>query len=620
MHVGGTEASDAEYIAPDEMRVFAPGGEPGFADVSVANFNGDDTVARAVFYYEDLEVTGVVPAAGPLAGGNTVDLVGRGLVQETAVTFGGAAAAIVEASADRSRLTVTVPAGAEGPADVVATNDNGMATLPGGYVYFDPAQNDLMVAGIAPDSGPVEGGNTVYVAGAGFGEDTVVEVGGRAVDCDRLDEHVLQCTMPPGDLGAVDVAVRSGGDQVDLNDGYTYYETLEVLAVRPEEGAVAGGTFVAITGRGFVDGMTVDFGGIPLVDVRVVGEGRIEARTPPNTSGPVDVHVVTGFARGTLPGGYTYFDPISRFGGLWGDPIRGAVNVTTIHAQSGEFLAEVAVLAVSEEADTRVEGLTNAQGQVVLSEEGLRGPLNITAAKEGFEVTTLEDVEAQNVTIYLTPNTSEMGPPPPGVLPATLRGVVTGLDLLPKPDRESVVNVIVIETTHSTPYNRSRLPPPGPGGLLFEDGPFEITARPGELAIVATAGELDRAVLAQFQNGEVDYWTMRQSLVPASMGLRRFISASPGIALDNLDVNIDHPMDLELPIDLDNPPAGGAGGPEYYAALARLNLGAEGFWELDTQAFDLQPALTMPRLPRIDGWDEDLTYLPHLLLLLLLVS
>ena len=299
---------------------------------------------------------------------------------------------------------------------------------------------------------------------------------------------------------------------------------------------------------------------------------------------------------------------ITRFGGVWGDPIRGAVNVTCLHAMTGEALAEVNVMAISEETEVRVLGLTNAQGQVVLSEEGLRGPLNITAFKDGFEVTTIEDADAANITIYLTPNTSEMGPPPPGVQAAILRGNVTGLDLLPKPDRESKVNVIVVETTHSTPYNRNRLPPPGPGGMLFEDGPFEIIARPGELAIVATAGALDRVTLTQYENGELDYWTMRTMMEPVAMGLRRFISASPGIELDGLDVSIDHPMDLEIPVDLDNPPAGGDGGPEYYAALIRLNLGSEGFWEIDTQAFDLQPALTMPRLPRLEGWDQDITY------------
>jgi hypothetical protein len=609
VRVGEAEALSPEYVAPDELRVFAPAGPPGFADVSVSNFNGSDTLVRAVFYYEDLELLAVDPGAGPLAGGNEVTLTGRGLVEATMVTFGDAAAAVLEARGDHTGLTVTVPPGAtRGPVDVTVTNDNGTSVLRGGYVYFDPADDALGVDGVAPASGPVEGGNTVFVAGAGFGADVEVTVAGRAVPCERLDEHVLRCTMPPGDLGPADLVVQSGGRSVEIPDGYTYYESLEILAVRPEAGAVAGGTFVALTGRGFVDGMTVDLGGIELVDLRIVGDGRAEGRTPPNTAGPVDVHATSAFARATLPAGYTYFDPISRFGGVWGDDIRGAVNVTTIHATTGAFLEEVAVMAISEEANVRIEGLTNAQGQVVLSEEGLRGPLNITAAKEGFEVTTVEDVVTQNVTIYLTPNTSEMGPPPPGVAPAILRGNVSGLDLLPKPDRESKVNVIVVETTHSTPYNRPYLPPPGPGGLLFEDGPFEIIARPGELAIVATAGALDRAVLTQYENGELDYWSMRQSLEPASMGLRRFISASPGIELDGLDVEIDHPMDLELPIDLDNPPAGGAGGPEYYAALVRLNLGAEGYWEIDTQAFDLQPALLMPRLPRLDGWDADITY------------
>ena len=232
---------------------------------------------------------GQVVFAGHDLGERTVGegvMSGRGLVAETQVTFGGEPAAVMAASDDRTRLTVTVPGSAAvGPVDVSATNDNGTADLPGGYVYFDPARDGLSVAGIAPASGPVEGGNVAFIAGSGFGAEAVVEVAGRAIDCERLDENVLQCTMPPGDLGPVDVSVQSGGDRVDLPGAYTYYESVEVLAVRPEEGAIAGNTFVAITGRGFVDGMSVDFGGIPLVDVRVVDDGRLEARTPPNTAG-----------------------------------------------------------------------------------------------------------------------------------------------------------------------------------------------------------------------------------------------------------------------------------------------------------------------------------------------
>jgi hypothetical protein len=144
--------------------------------------------------------------------------------------------------------------------------------------------------------------------------------------------------------------------------------------------------------------------------------------------------------------------------------------------------------------------------------------------------------------------------------------------------------------------------------MLTEDGPFEIVARPGELAIIATAGELDRDALKSFQDGNIDYWTMRQSFSPVAMGIHRFVSASPGQEIDGLDVTVDHPMDLTIPVTLDNPPLGADPGPSYYAVLPRLNFGSEGFWEIDSQAVALDPNLTLASMPRLDGWDPDITY------------
>jgi hypothetical protein len=608
VEIGGVETAAPELQNDGSLLVFAPPGTAGGADVKVSNFNGMATLPNGVFYYEDLVVERLEPAVGPLAGGTATRLVGLGLIRDSAVRFGDQAAMVADADDDPTSLEVTSPAGAQvGPVSVTVTNANGDFTLAAGFVYFDPAARDLDVVGLAPASGPAQGGNTVVVAGSGFSERTQVTLeGGRDVPCEFVDEHQLRCTLPPGVVGAYDVVVTDGADSDTLADGYTYFEAMELVTVRPDEGAIAGRTFVVLTGRGFVEGAVVDFGAQPLEDLVVVDDTRIEGYTPANTAGPVDVRVRTALTRATLPSGYLYFDPLTRFGGVWGDPVRGAVNVTTLNANTGAPVDEAFVLALGE--DVRIEGITNAQGQVTLSENGLRGPLDVTAAKEGFEVTTIEDNESENVTIYMTPNTSEMGPPPPGVRAAVLRGVVSGLDELPKPMFESRVNIIVVETTHSTPFNRADLPPPGVGGLLFEDGAFEIIARPGELAIVVTAGEIDRVALKQYEDGEVDYWTMRQSLRPLAMGLRRFISASPGQQIDGLDVNIDHPMDLVVPVDLDNPPFAPEQGPEYYALLPRLNLGAEGYWEIDSQGFGVEPALSVGSMPRLDGWDADITY------------
>ena len=606
--IGGQPVAEVERLPAGSLLVTAPPGTAGPADVTVANFNGQHTLAGGLFYFEEVQVDGIDPPVGPMAGGTAVALHGVGLVEATRVMFGDGAAEVQSAAADRTRLDVnTPPVAAPGPVTVAVSNENGEFSVPAGFVYFDGGRNDFSVAGVAPPAGPVAGGNPVFVAGSGFTNRTEVDFDGRPLPCELLDAHRLRCTAPPAFAGPVDVRVTDGANSAVVAEGYTYFETLELIAVQPDRGSIAGGTLVTLTGFGFVDDMQVRLGELELIDVTLVDETTLVGTSPANTPGPVDVRINTEFSRATIPGGYRYFDPITRFGGVWGEPIDGAVNVTVLNASSGQPEAEATVLLVAEDGDLTLEGLSNAQGQLTLSAAGLEGPAKITAAKEGFEVTTIEDVEAENVTIYLLPNDGD-GPPPPGVPAAILRGVATGLDLLPKPIEERYVNVIFIETSHFTPYDRNRMPPPGPGGLLFEDGPYEIIARPGELAVVATAAEIDRDVLKDFQDGLIEYWDMRTAIRPLSMGLRRFVSASPGQEIDDLDVVIDHRMDMVLPVDLDNPPLGMAPGPQYYAVLPRLNLGAEGFWEIDTQAVNVEPSLSVRQMPRLDGWDADIEY------------
>ena len=609
VRIGGAEAIE---VTPDEasgdLIVIVPPGPPGPADVEVTNFNGRDRLPGGIFYYEDLDVQQINPPVGPLGGGNQVELLGNGLLARSRVSFGDNAAEVLGANDERTIITLNAPRGAAaGPTDLVVENDNGVRDLNDAYVYFDDLANNFQVAGIAPSSGPLEGGGDVWVAGNGFSLETTVSFAGRVIECEFIDSNRLRCTAPPGQIGVVPVDVTQGAESTSVPGGYTYYQRLELVAVLPEQGSVSGGTQITLTGAGFGPDVRVYLGEQQLEDAQVLNDSTILATSPPNTPGPVDVIAETDYSRAILPGGFTYFEPAADFGGVWGEPIVNTVNVTVIHGGTGNRLDEVAIIALNEMTGFRIESITGANGQVTLSDPDLTGPLNVTAAKEGFEATTIENVAAENVTILLFPNDGEGDPPPP--VPAViLTGTATGLDALPKPINEVFVNVIVIETTHTSPYNRSRLPPPGPGGILLEDGPFEILARPGELAIIATAGELNRDALKDYQDGVLDYWTMRQSFNPTAMGIRRFISGSPGDTIDGLDVQVDHPLDLTFPVDLDNPPAGPDPGPQFYAALPRLNFGPEGYWELDYQAVGLDPNLTMRNMPRLEGWDADLTY------------
>lgn len=80
-------------------------------------------------------ISRISATAGSSAGGGSLDIMGSGLTSGTTVTVGGNAATVTSALPDGSRLTATLPAGAVGPANVVA----GSASLAGGYTYLAPS-------------------------------------------------------------------------------------------------------------------------------------------------------------------------------------------------------------------------------------------------------------------------------------------------------------------------------------------------------------------------------------------------------------------------------------------------------------------------------------------------
>ena len=604
---GGIRASEVELLPNGTLSAVAPPHAVGNVDVTILNENGQLTLGDGFYYYERLELLGLSPAASSVDGGIEVTMSGRGLREDSRISFGGRAAQVLSGE-DGELLTVSAPRGASvGAVDVSVINDNGEAVLSNGFIYYDQAESDFTVIGITPQSGPVQGGGVVTVVGNGFDEGAQVIFGGRAASCQRESSAELRCTVPASPPGIVEVEVLQGSESAVSPLGYTYFQEIELTAIFPDRGSIAGGTLIELSGRGFREGMALSLGEQVIEDLVIIDETNARGTTPSSTAGTVDVIASTELTRGIIDAGFEYYDPSSQLGGVWGDEVITSMNVTVINGGSGQPEPEVQVLLITDSLLT-LEGVTDATGRTTLSHPNLRPPGDITAAKEGFEVTTIENVSVENITIILTPQPEGDGAPPPGVPPANLSGTVRGLDLVPKPSTERFINIALVETTHTQPSNRQDLPPFGPGGILTEDGPFQIISRLGELAVIATVGRIERTRLTSYQNGDIDYWTMRDSFSPISMGVRRYVSARSGQMTSDLHIEVDHPFDLESPIDFDNPPYEPGVGPSYYATLPRLNFGAEGFWELDTQAFELDPNLTLRELPLLDGWGSDVSY------------
>lgn len=83
-----------------------------------------------------------------------------------------------------------------------------------------------------------------------------------------------------------------------------------VTNVSPNNGPIAGGTAVTITGTDFLSGATVDFGGSAATSVVVVSPTSITCVTPAHSAGSVTVSVTDSDGTGSVASAYLYTNPI----------------------------------------------------------------------------------------------------------------------------------------------------------------------------------------------------------------------------------------------------------------------------------------------------------------------
>ena len=149
--IGGNTASNVIFVSPTELMVEVPSGTAGSADVVVTNPDGkSDTLAGGFTYNEPPSptVTRAEPDSDVVTGGATIKIIGENFQNGVTVTIGGNVASNV-VFVSSTELTVEVPAGEAGSADVAVTNPDGKSdTLAGGFTYelspYDVTEDGLV--------------------------------------------------------------------------------------------------------------------------------------------------------------------------------------------------------------------------------------------------------------------------------------------------------------------------------------------------------------------------------------------------------------------------------------------------------------------------------------------
>lgn len=570
------------------IAVTAPPHAVGTVDVFVQNSLDSAVLSSGYTYRADATpfIAAVHPRSGPVAGGNSARVTGYGLDDGSVeVRFGAVAATVSQRTA--TWADVVVPAGVVGAVDVSLVGATELARKDDAYLYVA----DLAISGVAPDVGPDTGGSAVTISGVGFAEGDGVDAvlfGGVPADFIVNSDGSIAVTTPARTAGVVDVVVERGDERATLPGAYTFEGSLDVWGFTPGRGAIAGGTYVEVRGRGFVGELGVALDNTPGRDVQRIDRNNLRFFTPPHSVGEVDLVVTADGRTAQGPHTFLYFDPASRFGGASGGAVDGAINVT-VFANGGGPLAGAFVM-VSTRADTPYQGWTNGAGQVTLSGAELRGAQTTTATAAGYSSATIQTVDAENITLFLSEidpqsGTGEIEPPPRG----TIRGVIRASGKPPNAEDERGIDMAMVGTTTRTISSRN--PPPGPGAVVIGQGNYQITTRIGDMAVVGLCGSYDEAT---------------NTFTPLLMAVERFVYVANRDDLV-IDLFCDIPLDQTHTYKLVNAPYA-PDGPNNNLVEVHWDFGFEGFFESPVYGRGFGPLVEVSNQPALEGVLADMRF------------
>jgi hypothetical protein len=233
---------------------------------------------------------------GGSAGGYLLTLNGTSLSQEATVNIGPDPAVVNSVNRAGTSLTVTVPSGTLGPAQVSVTTSGGSnPPTPAAVFTYNSAP---AVKSLNPTRGLIQGGTELLIGGSGFTAKSIVDFGpnnpGHVINVSP-DGSYLAVQAPAGS-GTVEVTVTSAVGTSGLSNGARFRFEKEqpvVLAIRPTKGAPNGGYGILIGGR-YMNGVTqVLFGVTPAKLMQVAADGDYLGVIVPPGVGTVDVTVTT---------------------------------------------------------------------------------------------------------------------------------------------------------------------------------------------------------------------------------------------------------------------------------------------------------------------------------------
>lgn len=574
--------------ATGELIIVAPAASSeGFVDILLENTDDNFRLPNAYRYADGQgdALFGLLPATAPLAGGTTHIISGLGLDGTGVEFFIDDTPATVQERGPNFAKIQAPGMGSPGPRDLVMKKSGQeIARLDGALLY----ERSPTIAHISPASGSAQGGETVHITGQGLSDVSSLRFGGLPAAFTIEGDEKIVATSPAAEPGLVDITLRSGTQSAVAENAYRFEDELAIWSMSPSRGAIAGGTYITLHGRGFDGLLEVNVGQQAATQVRRHDPYTLTFRTPPSTTGPKPVEVIAQGQSAQTPYPFIYFNPMSSFGGAWGPAVHGSVNISVVTSEGSPIPG--AFVMLSTRADSPYQGFTDSNGQITLSGPEVLGAQTITATAASFSTYTARHLNAENLTIILSPLEAEggggAGTPPPM---ARISGKVSISGKSTDPGSSRDINMVMVRTTRND--IRGGMLNPGPDSIIDGPGPYTITTRIGDLALIALCGHYEEAT---------------DTFTPTLMGVARYLFLSDG-QQKSVDLDCEIPLDQSLAIKLTDP-IYAPDGPDTNEVRAFLDFGFDGVFPMPNYPQSTDSLLVINHLPARQGPLADLSY------------
>ena len=318
------------FVTTTRLKVLVPRGQlADLVDVTVYNKNGVANARRVYQYFENLRIAGVAPLTGPIAGGTTVTITGKGFSNATSIKFGGVNAMSFTVVSDTVATAVSPGAAAVGAVDLSLTTPRDSWIAKKAFTYFDPAGAFTAFSVFPHVARP---GDTVTLTGQALDSaGLTVTLGGVPAVVGATTFSTATLTIPARGAAArkSDVVAQAGASTATLPQGFTW--RLGVAAVAPSFGPAVGGTQVMVTGAALPADAETFFGALKGTAATVSGESALTVTTPSGSGGfasDVNVREAGDFENeAVLKAAFTFEQPLS-IGRV--QPERGAIAGNTL--------------------------------------------------------------------------------------------------------------------------------------------------------------------------------------------------------------------------------------------------------------------------------------------------